>query len=211
MPSEWAEYFERTEDMIDGILTTRYVYKDKDVEKLPDNLPMPPTNNFIDMFNGCYRLYDISALSKWDVSETVDMSYAFCDCALLQDLSPLSDWDVSNVECMHRMFGNCEWLHELTALTDWDCYSLKDASYMFSGCERLRDAPAVEEWELSTEVDQTNIFSYCPHLDSDDPYPSEWSDMDVDHCDDSDEDDEYTSHRSPSTLIMMSKWTISNA
>ena len=68
--SGWEKYFEKNSN-------GNYVYKDKNVVKLPDNLPMPPTSSMYGMFEHCTQLQDISALANWDISNVTDMSYMF--------------------------------------------------------------------------------------------------------------------------------------
>lgn len=80
--------------------------------------------------NGMTGLTDISGLSAWDISETTDLSYAFCD-TRIADLTPLSTWNTSNVVNMNSLFTACRSLESLAGLENWNTSSVTDMSYLF--------------------------------------------------------------------------------
>lgn len=49
----WQDYFECKYITVNGKPLNKYEYKDKGVEILPSNLPMPPTDTLYGMFIGC--------------------------------------------------------------------------------------------------------------------------------------------------------------
>jgi surface protein len=107
MSANWSDYFEYEDTYVDGKPIKYYAYKDKNVVKLPANLPMPPTDTFYRMFSYCYRLQDITALANWNVSKVKNMSQMFYCCQQLQYITALTNWNVSNVKDMSDMFYGC--------------------------------------------------------------------------------------------------------
>ena len=64
--------------------------------------------NFMNsMFKGCTSLISLPDISKFDVSNVVDMSSMFSNCSSLQNLPDISNWNTSNVKDMKKMFKNC--------------------------------------------------------------------------------------------------------
>lgn len=114
-----------------------YYYKNNKVVSLPHDIPMPPTDDFSQLFRGCRQLKDISALADWDVSNVMDMRAIFFECERLTDISALANWDVSKVKDMSSMFHGCLQLKDIAALSKWDISTVKDISYMFYGCDLL--------------------------------------------------------------------------
>lgn len=138
MSDNWTQYFEHINTVIDDKSVDRYVYNDKGVITLPDNLPMPPTDTFHCMFPNCSYLQDITVLSKWGVSNVKDTQQMFAVCTRLQNITALANWNVSNVENMYGMFSNCHQLNDITALTNWNVSNVKDMRYMFYECHELQ-------------------------------------------------------------------------
>ena len=138
MSGNWERYFEHKNTVIDGKSVNYYVYNDKGVITLPVDLPIPPTDTFRCMFSNCSYLQDITALSKWDVSDVTDMSWMFAVCNRLQDITALAKWDVSNVKNMRGMFSTCYQLQDITAIANWNIANVKDMQWMFCDCPKLQ-------------------------------------------------------------------------
>ena len=148
--SSWKDYFTD--------FGGYYWYEDKNVVKLPDNLPMPPTTNMCNLFHSCEKLQDISALANWDVSKVNDMCGMFRHCKELQDISALANWDTSKVTCMGCMFRECQQLQDISALSEWNTNKVTDMDFMFYGCVKLKDFSALANWNIS-KVTDINSFS----------------------------------------------------
>ncbi len=166
MSDNWTQYFEcEIQDITDDdIVVKKYMYKDKTVTALPRDLPMPPTDIFVDMFAWCCQLRDISALAHWDVSNVKDMCIMFNGCEQLQDITPLANWDVSNVRDMSGMFANCHQLQDITPLANWDVSNVRDMSGMFIACHQLRDISALAHWDVSNVKTVQRMFQDCKQL-----------------------------------------------
>ena len=59
------------------------------------------------MFCCCNSLISLPDISKWNISNVKDMSYAFADNKSLELLPDISKWDISNVIKMNSLFQNC--------------------------------------------------------------------------------------------------------
>ena len=142
MSGDWTRYFEYRK--IWPCDAKYYTYKDKSVVKLPDDLPMPPTDTFYMMFYDCQQLQDIAALANWDVSNVKDMHEMFGQCDNLRDITPLANWDVSKVETMERMFSSCDQLEDISALANWNVSNIENMERMFYACYQLQNICALE-------------------------------------------------------------------
>lgn len=81
----------------------------------------------IEMFEGCVKLSDISALSEWSPTTSFhNLHGMFKGCVKICDATPLSKWDVSNVVNVTDMLDECDlYKDDLFALLDnWDLYSI---------------------------------------------------------------------------------------
>jgi len=69
-------------------------------------------------------------ISKWDVSNVVNMSCMFYECKNFNQ--DLSRWDVSKTQYMSSMFYNCQKFNQ--DLSGWNVNNVKDHSCILSGC-----------------------------------------------------------------------------
>ena len=121
--------------------------------------------------NGMTDLTDISGLSAWDISETTDLSYAFCD-TRIADLTPLSTWNTSNVVNMNSLFTACISLESLAGLENWNTSSVTDMSYLFSShtsiqvnsVMKLNDITSLANWDVSNVTNMHAMFHGCINL-----------------------------------------------
>ena len=151
----WQDYF-----VYDNV-NECYRYKNKNVITLPDNLPMPPINNFGYLFSGCKYLQDISVLANWNVSNVTNMESMFYGDKVLQDITALSKWDVSNVNDMNAMFYCCDKLQDISALSNWNVSNVTNTRYMFAQCWRIQDISALANWDISNVTDTKDMFYGC--------------------------------------------------
>lgn len=108
-----------------------------------------------EMFSGCRKLYDVSFLEDWDVSNVRTMESAFENCTSLQDISYMGKWDVSSVRVMKSMFKRCTSLRSIPALSNWNLSSIRDFTNMFAFCSKLTNITAIGEW--------AQTFKHHPH------------------------------------------------
>lgn len=69
-------------------------------------------------------------ISKWNVSNVIDMESMFSNCTNFN--CDISGWDVGKVENMHYMFWGCEKFNQ--DLSDWNVSNVKFKSDMFNKC-----------------------------------------------------------------------------
>ena len=69
------------------------------------------------------------------------MNNLFDRCSSLISLPDISKWNVSNVIDMENMFSNCSSLKSLPDITKWNPLKLKNMSNMFYGCSSIKTLP----------------------------------------------------------------------
>ena len=84
-------------------------------------------------------------ISKWDVSNVVNMEHMFFFCERFN--CDISEWDVSKVENMYAMFYRCKKFYQ--DLHDWNAENVKSYSYMFSDrmVKKKKYWPKAFPWE----------------------------------------------------------------
>lgn len=93
-------------------------------------------HNFSNMF---YNSKFNGDISKWDVSEAIDMYQMFAESEFNGNLS---SWDVSQVENMSYMFSGAKFNND--SLANWDVRNVKDMNAMFKFSDFNGD---ISEWE----------------------------------------------------------------
>jgi surface protein len=88
-------------------------------------------------FSGCKNLSSID-LSKFDISNVVDISGMFSHCENMVSLN-LSSFDTKNVVEMEELFLGCVSLKNVTFSNKFIFDKVEDMSYMFADCENLTE------------------------------------------------------------------------
>ena len=78
-------------------------------------------------------------MSKWDVSNVKDMSYAFNYCINFKGKG-IENWDVRNVTNMSGMFYDCRKFN--CDLNSWDVSNVTKMYDMFNNCTVLKNKPS---------------------------------------------------------------------
>lgn len=162
--SDWRDYFEIVESkyIVPNLEYQKvYIYKYRNVETLPENLPMPPTNVFDCMFLGCRSLINIDGLKNWDTSKVISMKHMFYGCESLLNIDALSNWDTSNVKVLNYAFCDCESLTNLDALKNWNTNNVIDIHQIFLGCKSLTNIDALRSWNIEKVKNSLGMFSNC--------------------------------------------------
>lgn len=143
-----------------------YVYRNKKATELENNLPMPPTDSFENMFYDCNSISNIDGLKNWDTSNVKNMSYMFDNCASLLNVDGLKNWNTSNVIDMSYMFYDCDSLLNVDGLKNWNTKNVIDMTHMFDGCESLLNIDNLKYWDTRNVVDMRYMFDGCYSLTS---------------------------------------------
>ena len=98
-------------------------------------------------------------ISKWDVSNVLNMSYMFYNCKNFN--CNLSKWNISKVENMSGMFNVCKNFN--SDLSKWDVSNVKYMEYMFDGCENFIGY-GLEDWDVSNVESMGWMFDGCKSL-----------------------------------------------
>ena len=83
------------------------------------------------MFYGCFSLFSIPDISKWNTINVINMSHAFEGCISLTDLPDISKLNTYNVSDMSYMFKDCVSLQILPDITKWRMDYVNNISYIF--------------------------------------------------------------------------------
>jgi surface protein len=59
------------------------------------------------LFYGCELLKSLPDLSKWDLSNAVNIESIFTECKLLESLPDISNWNTKNVTNINQLFTDC--------------------------------------------------------------------------------------------------------
>ena len=95
----------------------------------------------LDKFNG--------NISKWDVSNVINMNNMFFRSRFNQDIS---DWDVSNVKYMFSMFAESNFNKPLN---NWNVSNVEMMKWMFAYSEFNQD---ISNWNIDGTIDINNMF-----------------------------------------------------
>ena len=95
-------------------------------------------------------------ISKWDVSKVTDMMAALCSTPFNGDIS---GWNVSNVTNMQSMFESSSFDGNIT---NWNVSKVTDMRYMFDGNEYFNCD--ISKWDVSTITIpmMSHMFTDCP-------------------------------------------------
>ena len=102
---------------------------------------------FLPKFNG--------DISKWNVSNVMDMTCMFYGCELFNQ--PLNDWDVSSVIIMDRMFCGCKSFNQ--PLDKWNVSNVTNIRWMFDNCNSFNQD--ISNWKVSKVTNKLCMFFYC--------------------------------------------------
>lgn len=102
------------------------------------------------MFEGCENFN--SDLSRWNVSKVEYMDGMFCGCINFN--SDLSKWNVGRVRNMEGMFTNCTNFN--SDLSKWNVSRVEYMLDMFLNCTKFNCN--LSKWDVSNVNDMTNIF-----------------------------------------------------
>ena len=123
------------------------------------NLNMFDISYFFDM-KEFFKYVEIPAfdnikidISRWDVSNVVDMNNMFA-CSNILKYADISKWDVSHVIDMNHIFQAA---YVTCDLSNWKLNSVKDLSYAFAAIQECTFD--FSKWKLPNNCDITGIFS----------------------------------------------------
>ena len=102
-------------------------------------------------------------ISKWDVSNVINMSAMFYRCRNFD--ADLSNWDVSKVTNMWCMFNECE---NFTGkgLENWNVSKVTNMDTMFYGCKNF-EGKGLKNWNVSKVKDMAYMFYTCYNFNCD--------------------------------------------
>ena len=131
----------------------QYNLNDIDTSKITDMNCLFTNFNMSDL-----RKIDIS---RWDVSNVVNMEGMFYSCINFN--CDLSEWDVSNVVNMRQMFAFCKEFN--SDLSKWDTHNVKVTMEMFTGCVKFNSD--LSKWDVSRVENMSYMFDNCTSFNSD--------------------------------------------
>ena len=114
------------------------------------------TSKITDMSNLFEDIRHNFDVSKWDMSNVIDISFMFYGCHNFN--CDLSRWNVSKVENMYSTFGTCKNFIG-KGLENWNVSNVRNMTGMFAGCEKF-DCD-LSNWDVSNVIDMKFTFNYC--------------------------------------------------
>ncbi len=110
-----------------------------------DTSEITSMKNVFNKYNALYGLTvnGVFDVSKWDVSNVIDMSNMFMGSNFNGDISK---WDVSNVTNMRFMFSESSFTNENGNIDNWKVSKDTITDFMFSGCPL---APNPPKWYIN--------------------------------------------------------------
>ena len=115
-------------------------------------------------FDGCRTLISLPDISKWNISNVMDMVGMFRDCYSLISLPDISKWNTSNVKNMKYMFSGCLSLTSLPDISKWNTSNANDIRGLFYECISLKSLPDLFNWNTSNVNNMRNMFYKCKSL-----------------------------------------------
>lgn len=112
------------------------------------------TSSIVDMnwmFYNDKQLTNISALSTWDVSNTVQMTAFFQDTDI-SDLTPFVNWNTRSLKYIGHGFSYLPHLTSIEPLRHWNMKNARFTDNMFTQDPELIDIDAINDWDYSNEV-----------------------------------------------------------
>ena len=99
-------------------------------------------------------------ISRWDVSQTLNMAGMFAGSAFNKDISK---WDVRNVRYMGRMFARALFDQDIS---DWNISQVNSMREMFMSSQFTK-AELLNKWndKIKEECDTYNMFKRTPEID----------------------------------------------
>ena len=127
-----------------------------------DDVTTVNTSEITDMSNLFHGNGFNQDISKWDVSNVINMEQMFRGTAKKPSIfnQDISKWDVSKVENMHGMFSSDSYWHPSPFNQDiskWNVSSVKNMSKMFFRAVKF-DQP-IAGWNVSNVTDMSDMFS----------------------------------------------------
>ena len=119
-------YYPKTKNELKDIIKQRIESEGNEC-----NLNDIDTYNITDMSWLFYHSEFNGDISKWDVSNVVNMNSMFYKCKSFN--RPLNDWDVSNVTDMNGMFYKCKSFNQ--DISKWDVSNVEDYGDIFYDCK----------------------------------------------------------------------------
>lgn len=127
--------------------------------------------SFNNVFEGCYKLIDISSLNRWNVSNSKSFNETFLNCFSLRDISSLSSWDVSNSQSFRGMFKYCSDINSFDAIRKWNISKANDISSMFF--KTRINLESISNFDVSNVENFSDCFGVCNVLDV--SYIKDWN------------------------------------
>ena len=157
------KYFPKTNSQLKNVLNEAIrLRKNDDVIDLNDI----DTSEITDM-NNAFSSYDKIKkidISKWNVSNVINMEDMFYLCENLESIGDVSSWDVSKVKNMCCMFFANENIN--VDLSSWDVSKVENMDTMFYKCNKF-DFSTIENWDVSNCYNMDDMFCDCKYMNAD--------------------------------------------
>ena len=127
------------------------------------------TKNMTGLFFNLMKINDLSGLENWDVSNVENLAATFMSTTSLTSIEALEKWNVKNVTNTTSMFAYLRNLESLDGLETWNTSNVKYMSGMFLYAEKIQSLEPIRNWDTSNVTRFSTMFAYNNALSSLEP------------------------------------------
>ena len=123
------------------------------------------------MFYGCKSLIFFPDITKWNISNLIDMNsqFSYCESLLFflkNDNNKYKKLDNLKVEDISNLFSGCKSLTSLPDISNLKTENVTDMNSMFKGCYSLISLPDISKWDTRYVTNMSGMFNECFSLTS---------------------------------------------
>lgn len=132
---------------------TGFFYNCRALQNISNMLIQNHTVIINEMFSNCRNLTDINAIKDWQLQDSMNWTFAYCD-----KLSSIPTLNTINVTNMEYCFSNCK---NLTTIPNLNLGKVKNVGGLFSNCSNLQTIPNLN---VSNVKHMYHMFQNCTNL-----------------------------------------------
>ena len=116
------------------------------------------TKNMTGLFFNLMKINDLSGLENWDVSNVENLSATFMSTTSLTSIEALEKWNVKNVTSLYGLFCRTK-ITSLKGLEKWDVSNVKIMESIFLSTKSLESLDSLKDWNVSNLTNLNQAFA----------------------------------------------------
>ena len=116
------------------------------------------TKNMTGLFFNLMKINDLSGLENWDVSNVENLAATFMSTTSLTSLEALEKWNVKNVTSLYGLFCRTK-ITSLKGLENWDVSNVKIMESIFLSTKSLESLDSLKDWNVSNLTNLNQAFA----------------------------------------------------